>query len=154
MTAIKYIWIMFIILLFSCTHNLPIKDTGNWVRLTEGQYLDGYFIYNNEVYGSYVSGPQDYKYCEPLQGVDTESFLVCAGTGYAKDKDFVYFPIFITCEDSENWSLCYFEDYIVKNANPANFSYLGNGYAVSGRRLFYEGKEIPWDKELVKNIAK
>ena len=41
----------------------------------------------------------------------------------------------------------------LKNANPANFSYLGNGYAVSGRRLFYEGKEIPWDEEIVKNIA-
>lgn len=150
MTVIKYIWISFIILLVSCTDNLSLKDTGSWIKLTEGQYIDGYFIYNNEVYGSYVTCPQEYKYCEPLQGVDIESFQVCEGTGYAKDKNFVYYPISIICEDAENWSLCYFEDYIVKNATPTNFIYLGDGYGISGKRLFFEGKEIQWDYDLIK----
>lgn len=148
--SITVLIVLFLISITSCTNNTVLKDNGEWVKLTESQYLDGYFIYNNEIYGSYVSGLQDYKYCEPLKGVDRVSFQVCKGSGYAKDKNHVYYPISVVCEDAEEFSICYFDEYVVENADPANFMYLGNGYGVCGTILFLEGKEIPWNKELIK----
>lgn len=146
--------IVFLVLLclVSCTDNTNNKDAGIWVRLEEGKSIDGYLLIDNHIYGGEFDYVKDLKGIPPLEGVDIKTFEVCKGSGYARDKNYVYYPIRILACDGEDYGyLCYVE-YIVKTnyfyglfsiyANPRTFRYIGDGYAVDGSTLFYRGKKV------------
>lgn len=138
--------------LVSCTDNSNYKDVGIWVKLEEGKSIDGYILNNNHIYGGEFDYVKDLKGIPPLEGVDIKTFEVCKGSGYARDKNHVYYPIRILACDGEGYGyLCYVE-YIVKTnyfyglvsiyANPHSFKYIGNGYAVDGSTMYYRGRKL------------
>ena len=141
--------VFFLSLLFligSCVDkSSKYEDCGEWVELKNGEECDGYLKIDNQIYGLYLSDFNDYHYFDPLVEVDPTSFEVCKGSGYAKDQKYVYYPLTTTCEDGEEFSGCYFVDYIIKNADPNSFKYIGNGYAIDKKNMYYNGKVIPWD---------
>ncbi len=149
------------VLTVSCAdRSQNIRDRGMWIRLEEGRDCDGYALIGNKVYGVFLGLPQDYSLFDPLQGVDIPSFEVCKGSGYAKDRNHVYYPIRITCEDGliedsdggeREYGGCYFQEYVIEGSDPATFNYLGNGYAVDKANMYLNGKIITWDNSVLEN---
>lgn len=157
-TQMKWIAILYVAILtlafsaLSCSNkSANVFDKGTWIKLENGQESDGYVLVGNEIYGLYISNIDDCHYFDPLKEVDIPSFVVCKGSGYAKDNKHVYYPLSVTCEEGTEFSGCYFEDYIVEDADPDTFKYIGNGYAVDHNNMFYEGKVIPWDNNQISN---
>ena len=135
-----------------------VQGEGNWVRPQEDCPIDGYILHQGRVYGCFLDDIKDIAMVEPLECVDVESFEICIGTGYARDKHRVYYPILVISADGEDFGYSYFKEYVVKkslfgfisvNANPSRLKYVKEGYAVDGHTLFLRGKEVGWDFEIV-----
>src|SRR5690606_39061029 len=77
--------------------------SNTWVKLFEKESLDNYFIYEDSVYGG-ETGCRN----RPFKNADLQSFEVLAGTGYARDKNFLYYPISVICIDYRDCGVCYF----------------------------------------------
>ncbi len=147
----------------SCTHSgyEDAIDNGNW-RILENFEREGWYLkVNNNIYGcDEINIECCIKYNEPLQDIDVESFLIAENCDYSKDKTHVYYPLLIRCADllgesSEDCNdYCYFIEYIIDGADPKTFKYLGDGYAVDRRHMYDEGREIPWDNEIIKRYQK
>lgn len=130
----------------SCSDkSADVLDKGIWIKLESGQESDGYVRFGEAIYGIYTYDIADCQYYDPLKGIDIPSFAVCQGSGYAKDNKHVYYPLSLICEDGTEFGGCYFVDYIVEDADPKTFKYIGNGYAVDRNNMYYNGKTIPWD---------
>ena len=41
------------------------------------------------------------------------------------------------------------EKLIISGAKPSQFKYIGNGYAVSGNKMFHNGEVIEWNDSIV-----
>ena len=83
--------------------------------------------------------------------INATNFSVCKGSGYARDLDYVYYPIVITCEDSETeceCEDCYLSGYIVEDANPKYFKYVKDGYGVDRWKMYKDGIRIEWDDSI------
>jgi len=141
MKRIKYNSVLLLLLFSSCfsKNHIEIEDNGNWVKLEDGKSIDGYTRAGNLIYGGYLD---ILAYFEPMSEVDVQTFEVCVGSGYARDKKHVYYPLWEVCEDGEDYGGCYFKEYIVKKAKPKTFKYLKDGYAIDKNYLFYNGKKI------------
>ncbi len=138
--------------LFSCNFNndeSTVENNGTWVILKDGESIDGYTRSGNLIYGGYLDS---LIYYPSMSKVDIQTFEVCVGSGYARDKKRVYYPIKEICIDATTYGDCYFEDYIVKNADPKSFKYLHDGYAIDGKRMYLDGKNIKWKEEILKSI--
>jgi hypothetical protein len=82
-----------ILLLSGClSDNSGIRDNGHWVKLKEGERIDGYTRIGNRIYGGYVDSTFLHKYLKPMRKIDINSFEVCVGSGYVRDKNHVYYP--------------------------------------------------------------
>lgn len=87
-----------------------------------------------------------------IKEADPESFEVAQGTYYARDKNYVYFPIYLfssLCLDTE-WnpdmvSLA----TIIDGADPKTFKCIGEGFAVDKTHMYFFGEEIPWDNKFL-----
>ncbi|WP_028979849.1 DKNYY domain-containing protein [Sporocytophaga myxococcoides] len=137
--------IFFLIILTSaCSQKKTKEDYANvetirpaskgWFKLNNNKKIKRYFRRGSEVY----CGDVEYN-DHPMKGADTASFEVYLGTEYARDKNKVYYPIQINCQEGRDYGVCYCTDYIVKNADPGTFNYLGNEFGSDKNFAFYSG---------------
>lgn len=76
-----------------------------------------------------------------LENVDVSTFEIWKNSDYARDKNRVYYPINFTCIEFENGDgMCFYDEYVVENANPNTFEYLGKEYAKDDKSFFFKGK--------------
>lgn len=134
-----------------CTHDVSkIKDNGDWVKLDPGTPQNGYTLYRGHIYGVRIDADSFYEDFEPLYGIDIESFRVCRNSLYAKDRTKVYFPKDQYEVDGEDFSYGIYDDVLIKEADAPTFKYLGDDYAVDKYNMYYEGKVIPWNEDILK----
>lgn len=135
-----------------------VEDKGTWIRLQEDCPQDGYILHKGQIYGCYLDDLKDISRVSPMEDVDIATFEVCKGTGYARDKRKVYYPLWVICADGADFGYSYFNEYVVKkklfglitlDVNPHHFKYIANGYAVDGHTMFYRGEEIKWDDNII-----
>ena len=140
--------------LMSCTHKLPVEDSGNWVPLGKDEQIDLYCRHGDSIYAWWGLPEDDYVDFSAMKGVDVETFEVCKTSYeayYAKDKFHVYYPIWIISYDGMECGGMYATEYIVKRADPKTFKYIGNGYGADKRHMYYRGKRIKWDNEVIRS---
>ena len=98
----------------SCSKYREFKSIGKWKSLCNNESVGMYTRIGNKIYGGNATGIAINKLTSPLNGVDVESFKVCIGSDYAKDKNHVYYPIRMMCSDADTYGGCFFVEYIVK----------------------------------------
>ncbi|WCM42104.1 DKNYY domain-containing protein [Flavobacterium sp. CBA20B-1] len=108
---------------------------GKWISLADKERIDGYTRIGDSIFGGEIA-------CniKPLQNIDIVTFKVLPGTQYAKDKNYVYYPLVIPCDDYTDCGVCYYSKVIIEGANPTSFRYLGKDYATDGKYVFFRGK--------------
>lgn len=136
-----------------------VEDKGTWIRLQEDCPQDGYILHKSQIYGCYLDDLKDISRVTPMKDVDIATFEVCKGTGYARDKRKVYYPLLVYAVDGIDFGYSYFGEYVVKkdllfglitlDANPHHFKYIANGYAVDGHTMFIRGEEMKWDDKII-----
>ena len=77
-----------------------------------------------------------------MTNIDLNSFEVCVGSKYAKDKKNIYYPLEITCVDEIDCGVCSCTKYIIKAGNVMNFKYLGRDYSINGTMAYFRGQAI------------
>lgn len=153
-----YLLIIMSALISSCSYRSDnISDKGEWVSVPVDSFAEGYNNIGGQIYWGYIVG--DFTE-EDNVGADIETFLVCKGSEYAKDKYNVYYPQVVICydgfkEDKETGEYEGFggevaEEIILRGAKPSQFKYIGNGYAVSGNKMFHDGEVIEWNDSIAK----
>ena len=129
---------------------LPVVDNGEWVKLDYGEQIGDYRNKMGEIYwGNFYPDEYNYYY-PPFKGVDVESFMVCKGSHYAKDKNRVYYPVERYSIDGTSYGGSYALKYIIKGADLKTFKYIGNSYAADSLHMYWDGLEIPWDNEVIR----
>ena len=129
---------------FGCTPKSTIErvqEQTEWIEPQEGESINGYTRIGNCIYGGDANASQ----AQPLK-VDINSFEVCRGSGYARDIKHVYYPI---AKEYDEDGKCRFTEYVVKGMNPEKFLYVGNGYAIAGKKMYYKGHRIKWNNTIV-----
>ncbi len=106
-------------------------------------YRDGENVYwTNAEYTNPTGDPLIYE-------ADAETFMIAIGTGYAKDKSHVYYP-YRQLKDAPIYQymppLANCPAGIVYDANPETFQCLGWGFATDGKRMYFQGRKIRWEK--------
>lgn len=151
-----YLLIIMSALISSCSYRSDnISDKGEWVSVPVDSFAEGYNNIGGQIYWGYIVG--DFTE-EDNVGADNETFRVCKGSEYAKDKYHVYYPQVVICydgfkEDKETGEYEGFggevaEKIILRGAKPLQFKYIGNGYAVSGNKMFHDGEVIEWNDSI------
>lgn len=151
-----YLLIVLSALISSCSYRSDnISDKGEWVSVPVDSFAEGYNNIGEQIYWGYIVG--DFTE-EDNVGADIETFRVCKGSEYAKDKYHVYYPQVVICydgfkEDKETGEYEGFggevaEEIILRGAKPSQFKYIGNGYAVSGNKMFHDGEVIEWNDSI------
>lgn len=79
-----------------------------------------------------------------MKGVDLETFKVFGKSGYALDKNQVYYPLTIECIETQEGGFCSCTDYIIKGADQSTFRALGSDYAVDKNRVYFRGLPIAY----------
>lgn len=137
--------IFFLIILISACSQKKIKEdysdvetirpaSEGWFKLSNNKKIKRYFRRGSDVYCGDVEY-NDY----PMKGADTATFEVYLGTEYARDINNIYYPLQIRCEEGKGYGVCYCTDYIVKNADPQTFKYVGKDYGADKNSAFYSG---------------
>lgn len=124
-----------------------IKDNGVWVPVPIGESVMGYDNIGGKIYWGYIVG-MDFTEDECL-GADIETFRVCKGTEYARDKHRVYYPHDEICYDGVDCGGVVAEKIVLDGANPSRFRYIGDGYAVSGNQMYLNGGKIEWNDSII-----
>lgn len=143
----------------SCSYRSDsVTDKGEWVSMPADSSVDGYNNTDGQIYWGYIVG-MDFTE-EDNVGVYIETFRVCKDSEYAKDKHHVYYPQVVICYDGikeDNETGEYegvggevAEKLIISGAKPSQFKYIGNGYAVSGNKMFHNGEVIEWNDSIAK----
>ena len=149
--------IISLLLLSSCSYRSDnISDKGEWVSVAADSSVEGYNNISGRIYWGYIVG-MDFSEEENV-GADIATFRVCKGSEYAKDRHHVYYPQVVICydgfkEDKETGEYEgvggeVAEKIILEGAKPSQFKYLGNGYAVSGNKMFHNGEVIEWNDSI------
>ena len=145
-----YLLIIWSVLITSCTYRSDnISDKGEWVSVPTDCSVEGYNNISDQIYWRYIVG-MDFTENENI-GADIETFRVCKGSEYAKDKYHVYYPQNEICFDGLDCGGTVAEKIILKGAKPSRFKYIGNGYAVSGNKMFHDGEVIEWNDSIATN---
>ncbi len=112
-------------------------DSSHWVTINNKERIDGYTRIGDSIFGGEIA-------CniEPLKELDLETFKVLTGTKYAKDKNHVYYPLVISCDDNIDCGVCYYAKIIVENASSETFKYLGKEYATDVENVYFRGELI------------
>lgn len=151
-SRVLYVVVLIGITVMACLDkSANIKDQGEWISLREGESCDWYYFKEGGVYGMSPTDFKYYRYIDPLEGIDIPSFEVCKGSLYAKDKNHVYYPLLEECEDGPEYGACYMVEYIIEEADPTTFKYIGNGCGVDRRNMYRNGVKIPWDDTKIKS---
>jgi hypothetical protein len=110
-------------------------DKNTWTSLNDKERVDGYTRIGDSIFGGEIA-------CniKPLKNIDIKTFKVLAGTQYAKDINYVYYPLEVPCIDYTDCGVCYYSKIIMDSANSASFQYLGKDYATDGRLVFFRGQ--------------
>lgn len=146
-------------LISSCSYRSDnISDKGEWVSVPVDSFAEGYNNIGGQVYWGYIVGTDFTE--EENVGADIETFRVCKGSEYAKDKYHVYYPQNEVCFDGikvndetgeyEGCGGTVAEKIVLRGAKPSQFKYIGNGYAVSGNKMFHDGEVIEWNDSIAK----
>lgn len=136
--------------LISCSYRSDnISDKGEWVSVPPHSSVEGYNNIGGHIYWGYIVGT-DFTEDECLNA-DIETFRVCKGSEYAKDKHHVYYPQVVICFDGLGCGGTVAEKIILKEAKPSQFKYIGNGYAVAGNKMFHDGEVIEWNDSIATN---
>ena len=151
MKILTHIFALFLLTLTSCSGQTnyfepkgvidktkKLADKNVWTSLNDKERIDGYTKIGDSIFGGEIA-------CniKPLKDIDVKTFKVLAGTKYAKDKNYVYYPIEIICKDYKDCGVCYYSKIVLQNANSATFQYLGKDYATDGKLVFFRGKLLP-----------
>lgn len=112
-------------------------------------FAEGYNNIGGKIYWGYIVG-MDFTENENV-GADIETFRVCKGSEYAKDKYHVYYPQNEVCFDGLDCGGTVAEKIILRGARPSQFKYIGNGYAVSGNKMFHDDEVIEWNDSIATN---
>lgn len=153
-----YLLIILSALISSCSYRSDnISDKGEWVSVPVDSAAEGYNNIGGKIYWGYIIGEFTE---EDNVGADIETFRVCKGSEYAKDKYHVYYPQVVICyegfkEDNETGEYEGFggevaEKIVLKGVKPSQFKYIGNGYAVAGNKMFHDGEVIEWNDSIAK----
>lgn len=151
--------IVLFFLLPACTYRSDeIFDIGEWVTVPLDESVSGYNNIGGEIYWGYIVG-LDFTEDENVDA-DIETFRVCIGSEYAKDKHHVYYPQDRLCvdgfkedEETGEYEACggtVAKKMILKGAKPSQFKYIGNGFAVSGNKMYHNGEMIEWNDSIAK----
>ena len=149
---------LFVLVAFSgCTHKVydEVEDVGEWRSLAAGEREGVYYRLGDSIYGGYFVGkPEDNRIPMGLRCVGMGSFVVCVGSEYARDDNNVYYPIEAlyvdgVYEDGTGWGEKRIIRYVVEDADPKTFKYLGEDYAIDKRRMYLRGERIPWDDNVI-----
>lgn len=135
---------MIVLELFSCNNPKynDYKDIGNWENISDTSSFDGYILLGQKVYGGFCERKHIKEILPHLENSDRQSFMICLGSKYAKDRHQVYYPIESTCFDGEDFGGCYFTKYIIKSADPNTFKYIGYGFAMDKKNIYRHGRKI------------
>lgn len=145
-----YLLIIWSVLITSCTYRSDnISDKGEWVSVPTDCSVEGYNNISDQIYWGYIVG-MDFTENENI-GADIGTFRVCKGSEYAKDKYHVYYPQNEVCFDGLDCGGTVAEKIILRGARPSQFKYIGNGYAVSGNKMFHDGEVIEWNDSIATN---
>lgn len=173
----SYIIILILAFLTSCSscrkNDIPEKDIndiperGFWISIKDANGENGYCFFENKVFGLDI-GIRDtvelYYWLKELQplapvyGSDAETFEVCINSDYepyAKDRNKVYYHdhSVTECFDGEEiGGEIYHGDISIDGADPQTFKYIGDGYAVDKYNMYYEGRTIAWDENLINRL--
>ena len=149
--------LVMLLLLPACTYRSDgISDNGEWVTVPVNESVSGYDNIGGQIYWGYIVG-LDFTEDENVNA-DIVTFRVCKGSEYARDKRHVYYPQDQVCFDGfkEDEKTGEYEAFggtvakkmILKGARPSQFKYIGNGYAVSGNKMYYNGEAIEWNDSI------
>lgn len=151
----KLLLIILILSLSSCSYRSDnITDKGEWVSVPVDSSVEGYNNIGGQIYWGYIVGIDFTEMNlteEDYIDADIETFRVCKGSEYAKDKHHVYYPQVVICFDGLDCCGTVAEKIILKEAKPSQFKYIGNGYAVSGNKMFHDGEVIEWNDSIATN---
>lgn len=159
--------IIFIVLTSSCKEDkrrifadsrLPVRDNGEWIELKDGDKEGFYMNENDKIYMSFDNGETKDLFTE----VDISTFRVCRGSEYAKDKNYVYYPVYLICYEGTAGGGTKVVYYIIDGADPATFKYIGkqfNGstqhiahqFAADSTQMYRDGERIEWDNEIIRS---
>jgi hypothetical protein len=138
-------------------HEGVVVDSGDWEPLKTGEHHYCFTLYNDSIWGGYVDSYYTYKALRYCPFVDKGSLRVSRSSGYAKDKNHVYYPLGVDYLSEPGDSDCPMSvgmrvtRCIIEEADPATFKVIGNGYAIDSRYMYYEGYVIRWDKEVIRS---
>lgn len=109
----------------------------NWIQINNQEKIDEYSKVDDFIYcGSAGCG------AKPMKNIDISSFVVFPGSGYAKDKNHVYYPLEIICYDGNCCGACTCSKYTIKDAISKSFQYLGKEYAKDKNHVYFRGVKI------------
>jgi len=117
-------------------------DSSQWVSLGNDERIGDFTRIDDKVFcGELWCGDVN----KPLQEVDLSTFEVLLGnfyaTGsYARDENYVYYPLETYCVDFEDCGVCYCTKYIIQDADPRTFKYLSKDYSTDGNIVFHKGE--------------
>ena len=114
-----------------------VKENKGWTILEDKIRVDGYTRIGDSIFGGEIACNVD-----PLENIDIDTFEVLPGTKYARDKNHVYYPLVIPCIDYTDCGVCFYEQVIVKDADPKTFRYLKKEYAVDRQNVYFRGEKI------------
>ncbi len=149
---IPFLTVISLFVVTNCVVRYPsdLEEYSYWKKLENLERDDLWIRIGDSIYGIDSYDFDDYRWVG-AKDVDVATFEVCVGSeGYAKDKRHVYYPLQMTGYDGETWGT-YIEDdgYIIEGADPKSFKCLGYGYAVDRFRMYFKGKPIKWDNEIL-----
>ncbi len=133
----------------SCTKRLSVADNGNWVKLKNVEQ-DYYHLVNDSIICGYIDPWRFNSMLPRMKGVDITTFEVCDGTAYARDSFHVYYPVLACIIESDCYDGLEVVIYLT-DADPKTFKYIGDEYGADKRHMYYRGKRIKWDNEVIRS---
>ena len=133
-------------------HISNIAENGKWMDIADVKHDYGFYLSNKgDIYGLYIDANDSFpidSYIEslsPMPYAEVKSFKICVNDDdepYAKDNNRVYYAYIngILFEDGEN--MCaelYRGDLSIRGADPMTFKYLGQGYAIDKKNIYFQG---------------
>ena len=119
------------------------RDVGLWRGIKTDSLIGYYELKDNSLYFS-----KDDSVTHRIDDADIETFMVCQGTDYAKDKNgFYYFGT----EGSEEGDI-----YLNRLQNIAGDSikYIGEECVIIDNKLYYKGMQAQYDEKVLEKLYK
>ena len=113
------------------------NDSIEWISLKDREKVDDFTKIDSVIFCGEIACD-----VEPMKGINALTFEVLVDSKYARDKNGVYYPIQLICIDDTDCGVCYCSDYVVENADPKLFEYLGKEYATAGKNVYFRGELI------------